>query len=302
MLFLGSHVAMKKPHNFEGSIQTTISYGANALMVYSGNPQNTIRTQTQELKIKEALKIAQKNNLSLNNLVGHAPYIINLANPDKPKRDFAIDFLSKELERFEAMQINKMVLHPGNYLKTNPKEGISLIAQNLDLIFEKTKHLKIQIALETMAGKGTEIGKNLEELKKIKIQVQNNERISFCLDTCHLFDSGYDLKNNLEEIIQKIDFILGFQNVSVLHINDSKNECNSHKDRHENIGFGKIGFETLIKIIYHPAFVGIPKILETPYINDQPPYKCEIEMIKAKTFNPKLKKIFEKQPQMIKKV
>ncbi|MBT1576886.1 deoxyribonuclease IV ['Elaeagnus angustifolia' witches'-broom phytoplasma] len=292
MLFLGSHVAMKKPHNFQGAIQTAISYGANALMVYSGAPQNTIRTKTEELKIKEALEIVQNNNLSLNNLVGHAPYIINLANPDETKRAFAIDFLSQELERFAAMKINKMVLHPGNYLKTNPQEGISLIAQSLDLIFEKTKHLKTQVALETMAGKGTEIGKNLEELQQIRTQVKNNTRVSFCLDTCHLFDAGYDLKENLEEIIQNIDSILGFQNISVIHINDSKNECNSHKDRHENIGFGKIGFETLLKIIYHRSFACIPKILETPYINDKAPYKREIEMIKAKAFNPELKKLF----------
>ncbi|WP_349401844.1 endonuclease IV [Candidatus Phytoplasma solani] len=292
MLILGSHVPMKKPDNFKGAIETALSYEANGLMVYTGAPQNTIRTQQNKFQIEAALSLASQNNLSCNNFVGHAPYIVNLANSDHQKRDFAIDFLSQELKRFAAMKINKMVLHPGNFLKSDLQQAICWVAQGIDSILENTNDLKIEIVLETMAGKGTEIGKNLEELRQIRNLVKNHQRVSFCLDTCHLFDAGYDLKNNFTQFLKDVESILGIENISVIHLNDSKNELQSHKDRHENIGFGKIGFKALMKIIYHPSFCQILKILETPYINGKAPYLEEIKMIKNKIFNPELKNLF----------
>ncbi|AGL90155.1 putative endonuclease IV [Strawberry lethal yellows phytoplasma (CPA) str. NZSb11] len=208
------------------------------------------------------------------------------------KRAFAINFLSQELNRFAAMKINKMVLHPGNFLKNDPHQAICWIAQGIDSILENTRNLKVGIALETMAGKGTEIGKTLEELRKIYNLVKKRQRVSFCIDTCHLFDAGYDLKNNFEAVFKDLENILEIKNISVIHLNDSKNELQSRKDRHENIGFGKIGFNALMKIAYHPAFAQIPKILETPYINGKAPYLEEIKMIKNKSFNPELKNLF----------
>ncbi|MBP5836147.1 deoxyribonuclease IV [Candidatus Phytoplasma meliae] len=292
MLILGSHVPMKKPDNYLGAIKHTSSYQANTFMVYSGAPQNTIRTSISQLQIPQALQLASQNNLTTNYFVGHAPYIVNLANPCEHKRIFAINFLVEELVRFDAMKINQMVLHPGNALKQSVSQAIALIAQGLDVILAKTKHLKIKIALETMAGKGTEVGKTLEELRQIRHLVNYKQRVSFCLDTCHLFDAGYDLKNNLTLFLQDLDLLLGINHISVIHLNDSKNICASRKDRHENIGFGEIGFDALMRFAKHSFFEQIPKILETPYINGKAPYQKEIQMIRNKKFNPELKKAF----------
>ncbi|MBS2126284.1 deoxyribonuclease IV ['Fragaria x ananassa' phyllody phytoplasma] len=292
MLILGNHVPMKKPDNYLGAIKYILSYQANTFMVYSGAPQNTMRTGINQLQIQQALQLASQNNLDINYFVGHAPYIVNLANPCERKRAFAINFLVEELVRFDAMKINQMVLHPGNALKQSISQAITLIAQGLDVILAKTKHLKIKIALETMAGKGTEVGKTLEELSQIRHLVNYKQRVSFCLDTCHLFDAGYDLKNNLTLFLQDLDLLLGISHISVIHINDSKNICASRKDRHENIGFGEIGFNALMKFVEHSFFEQIPKILETPYINGKAPYQKEIQMIRNKKFNPELKKAF----------
>ncbi|MEZ0180367.1 deoxyribonuclease IV ['Camptotheca acuminata' phytoplasma] len=291
MLKIGSHVSFKSPSFYLNSLKETLSFGANTFMIYSGAPQNNQRIDIKKVFIKETLQEIEKNNLNLNDLVGHAPYIINLANPSLEKRNFAISFLTEELKRFAKLQIPQMVLHPGNSLKQTKKEAIEFIAQGINQIFQNTSSLKTKIALETMAGKGTEIGSSFNEMKEIINLIEDKTRISVCFDTCHVFDSGYDIKNNFESVMLEFEQIINKKYLSVLHINDSKNDLGNKKDRHENIGYGKIGFESLIKIIHHPLFSSLPKILETPFVNNLPPYKLEIEMIKEKKFNPNIKNI-----------
>ncbi|MDO8059944.1 deoxyribonuclease IV [Candidatus Phytoplasma citri] len=289
MLIIGSHVSFKKPKMYLGALEQALSFDSNTFMLYSGPPQNTKRNIIEQHDIDQTLSKMKKYNINVNYLVGHAPYIINLANPVLNKREFSIEFLIKELNRFSQMKISQMVIHPGNNLNKNKLEAIKWIAQGINKIFQNTPNLKTKIALETMAGKGNEIGANFQELKNIIDLIENKTRISICLDTCHVFDAGYDIKNQFENTIKQFDKIINLKYLSVLHINDSKNSLGSKKDRHENIGYGQIGFEALIKIIYYPLFKNIPKILETPFVNQKPIYKEEIIMIKNKIFNGNLK-------------
>ncbi|MDO8057309.1 deoxyribonuclease IV [Candidatus Phytoplasma gossypii] len=289
MLIIGSHVSFKKPKMYLGALEQALSFDSNTFMLYSGPPQNTKRNIIAQYDIDQTLSKMKKYNINVNCLVGHAPYIINLANPFLNKREFSIEFLIKELNRFSQMKIPQMVIHPGNNLNKNKLEAIKWIAQGINKIFQNTPNLKTKIALETMAGKGNEIGANFQELKNIIDLIEDKTRISICLDTCHVFDAGYDIKNQFENTIKQFDKIINLKYLSVLHINDSKNSLGSKKDRHENIGYGQIGFEALIKIIYYPLFKNIPKILETPFVNQKPIYKEEIIMIKNKIFNGNLK-------------
>ncbi|WP_341266752.1 deoxyribonuclease IV [Candidatus Phytoplasma fraxini] len=289
MIKIGSHVSFAKPFFYLDAVKQALSFDSNTFMIYTGAPQNTKRVDIKNTYLNEALQEMRKKNINLNDLVGHAPYIINLANCSHDKRNFAISFLTEELKRFSQLKIPQMVLHPGNALTQTKKEAIKLIASGINQILTNTHSLKIKITLETMAGKGTEIGSTFQELKEIIDLINFKDRIGICFDTCHVFDSGYDIKNDFNEVISKFDKIIGLKYLSVLHINDSKNHLGSKKDRHENIGYGNIGFSALIKIIYHPIFSHLPKILETPFINDLPPYKDEIIMIKNKIFNPCLK-------------
>ncbi|MDO8059083.1 deoxyribonuclease IV ['Crotalaria aegyptiaca' phytoplasma] len=289
MLIIGSHVSFKKPKMYLGALEQALSFDSNTFMLYSGPPQNTKRKIIAQYDIDQTLSKMKKYNINTSYLVGHAPYIINLANPFLNKREFSIEFLIKELNRFSQMKIPQMVIHPGNNLNKNKLEAIKWIAQGINKIFQNTPNLKTKIALETMAGKGNEIGANFQELKNIIDLIEDKTRISICLDTCHVFDAGYDIKNQFENTIKQFDKIINLKYLSVLHINDSKNSLGSKKDRHENIGYGQIGFEALIKIIYYPLFKNIPKILETPFVNQKPIYKEEIIMIKNKIFNGNLK-------------
>lgn len=289
MLRIGSHVSMKGSEMYLGSVLEALSYNETAFMVYTGAPQNTIRKKISELNIEEAAKMMEEKGLSFDNVVVHAPYIINLANPELEKREFAIEFLTKEIKRSSEMHATQIVLHPGSAVGKNREEAINWIAEGINKVIENTKELKVRIALETMAGKGNEVGKTFNELKQIIDLVNIKERVSVCFDTCHVYDAGYDIKENLIGVINEFDQIVGKELISVIHVNDSKNPIGSHKDRHENFGFGSIGFDPLIKIVYHEDFKDIPKILETPYVEGFPPYKYEIEMIKNKVFNPNLK-------------
>lgn len=291
MLKIGSHVSMKGKKMYLGSVDETLEYKGNSLMIYTGAPQNTRRRPIEDLNIIEALKLMKENNIDTNNVVVHAPYIMNLANPDQGKRDFAVEFLTKEIERTDAMKANKIVLHPGSAVGKDRPQAIKWIAEGLNKVIENTKDLNVTIALETMAGKGNEVGRTFEELRDIINLVNNKDRITVCFDTCHVHDSGYDIVNDLEGVLKNFDETVGLNKISVVHVNDSKNELGSRKDRHENIGFGHIGFDALIKIIYHDAFKDVPKILETPFVEKNPPYKYELEMIRNKEFNPNLKEL-----------
>lgn len=285
MLKLGSHVGMKGKEMFLGSAKEAFSYGANTFMVFTGAPQNTKRKPTGELNIDAALAYMEEHHIT--EPVIHAPYIINLGNSVNAETfRLAVDFLSMDVERTAAMGSHTLVLHPGAHVGAGSEAGIRKIAEGLNEIL--TKDPPCHIALETMAGKGSEIGRSFEELAAIFDQVGHNDKLRVCLDTCHMHDAGYDIVHDFDGVLAKLDRLIGIDKVAVLHINDSKNPCGAGKDRHANIGDGYIGFEALHRIVHHPAFEDIPKILETPYRPGSedpskllPPYKEEIARLSA---------------------
>lgn len=286
MLIIGSHVGYKKDSGLVGSVKEALSYNANTFMFYTGAPQNTKRLPIDLEKVKEAEQLMKDNKIAKENVIVHAPYIINLATDDLVKREFSCNFLKEEIERVETLGFSYLVLHPGSHVGAGTDKGIQNIVDSLNKIIDKDT--KVVILLETMAGKGTEVGKNFEELESIISRIKQKENIGVCLDTCHINDAGYDL-NYFDKVLDSFDKIIGLDKLKCIHVNDSKNMIGSHKDRHENIGYGHIGFDNLINIIYNKRLDNIPKILETPYIDKTyPPYKYEIEMIRAKKFNKNL--------------
>lgn len=291
-LIIGSHVSYKSNNQLVGSTREAIGYGANTFMFYTGAPQNTVRGEVNNELTKEAQKLMEDNNIDINNVIVHAPYIVNLANMNN--FNFSVSFLKEEVKRCSTLGIKYMVLHPGSAVNVSRIEAIENISKGLNLILDNDYDVKI--LLETMAGKGNEIGKDFNELKQIIDKVENKDRIGVCIDTCHLNDAGYDM-NNFDNVLDIFDGIIGIDKIGCIHINDSMNAINSHKDRHENIGFGTIGFDNLINVIYNKRLEDVPKILETPYVTKDelskekiyPPYKYEIAMIKNKVFDEKLK-------------
>ncbi len=290
-LLIGSHVSFKKDTQLLGSAMEAISYGENCFMFYTGAPQNTTRMMIDKTLTEEALQYMKDHHIEKGNVIVHAPYIINLANNQNiDSWNFAIQFLKQEIERCEALHMSKLVLHPGSSVKLPKEVGIQNIIDALNQVI--TKNQTVSILLETMAGKGTEIGTTFEEIKQIIDGIHYNEHVMVCLDTCHIHDAGYDL-NDIDEILEQFDQIIGIDKLGCIHINDSKNDCGAHKDRHANIGYGKIGFENLLSIIYHEKLKEVPKILETPYVGETmedkkrlyPPYRFEIEMILNKKEN-----------------
>ncbi len=285
-LIIGSHVSFKKEDGLLGSVKEALSYKANTFMFYTGAPQNAKRLPINMELVDEAKKMMIDNGIDINNVIVHAPYIINLANGD----DFAVSFLRQEVERCIKIGINKLVLHPGSYVSLSKEEGLNNIVLGLNKILNKDMNIKI--LLETMAGKGTEIGCSFEDLKYIIDNVKYNEKLGVCLDTCHINDAGYDI-SSFDNVMMEFDNIIGIERLLCLHINDSKNIRGSKKDRHENFGFGTLGFDNLLKIVYYPNLESVPKILETPYVSKDddskerlyPPYKEEIEMIRNKEFD-----------------
>ena len=293
MLIIGSHVSFNKERQLMGSLDEALSYGSNTFMFYTGAPQNTRRYEINDDLTNQALQKMKDNNINLNNIIIHAPYIINLANDkENDKYDFSISFLKQEIERCEKLKMSYLVLHPGSHVGLGIEKGINNIIYALNEVLKDDKN--VTILLETMAGKGTEVGSNFQELKAIIDGIDKKELIGVCMDTCHLSDAGYDVKN-FDTLLNYFDEVVGLNYLHCVHINDSKNERDSHKDRHENIGFGTIGFDTLINIIYNDRLKDIPKILETPYIGEYAPYRYEIEMIRNKKFDKNLKENVEKQ-------
>ncbi len=290
-MIIGCHVGFGSDQLL-GSAREAYSYGANTFMFYTGAPQNTMRKDIDEKLTNEAKEFMQTQNIEIKNVICHAPYIINLANNiDPSKWDFSISFLKQELKRCEQLGISYMVLHPGSAVSLPREIALQNIIDGLNEILKTPS--SCLILLETMAGKGSELGKDLEELKTIIENV--NKPIGICLDTCHLNDSGVKL-DDFDAYLNEFDQKIGLDKIKCIHINDSKNPISSHKDRHANIGFGTIGFTTLINIINHPKLKNVPKILETPYVGNEidskerlyPPYKFEIAMIKNETFDPEL--------------
>lgn len=284
MLLIGSHVSFKSSEQLLGSVKEAISYDSTCFMFYTGAPQNTKRCRLDYDLTLKAVNLLHENNISVENLVIHAPYIINLANNlDKDKYLFSINFLCEELNRANMLGVKRVVLHPGSFTSLSLDDGINNIINALNLVIKP--NLDVSICLETMAGKGTEVGFKLEQIKRIIDGVKYNDKLMVCLDTCHLNDSGYDI-SNFNKFLDEFDKIIGIEKIGCVHVNDSKNVLGSRKDRHENIGFGTIGFDSLINVIYNERLENVPKILETPYINKlYPPYKFEIDMIRKRKFN-----------------
>lgn len=289
MIKLGSHVGMSGKEMFLGSAKEAAAYGANTFMVYTGAPQNTRRKEIGELNIEAGWTFMKEHGID--EIVIHAPYIINLGNSIKPEIfELAVEFLALELERSAAMRSKVLVLHPGSHVGAGEKAGISQIIKGLNEVL--TKDTEVNIALETMAGKGSEVGKSFEELAAIYDGVVYNDKLRVCFDTCHVHDSGYDIVNDLEGVIEQFDRRIGKGQIAVFHLNDSKNPCGASKDRHENIGFGEIGFSPIFQLAYQKDFEAVPKILETPYVKNPAnekesfaPYKQEIRMLQKAKFD-----------------
>jgi len=293
MLLIGSHVSFDQKEQLIKSVREASSYGANTFMFYTGAPQNTRRANLDSALTKTAITEMEKKGIIFEQVIVHAPYIVNLANrKEEDKFSFSVNFLKQEIVRCHTLGCRYLVLHPGSHVGEGMDVGIQNIIDGLNLILEDDDS-DVMILLETMAGKGTEVGSKLEELKKIIDGVLKTERIGVCLDTCHLNDAGYDL-TKFDEFLKKFDSLIGLSRIHCVHVNDSKNVFGAKKDRHENIGFGTIGFSTLISIIYAKELENVPKILETPYVEGNPPYRQEIAMIKAKKFDENLQKDLQK--------
>ncbi len=299
MLKIGSHVGMSGKEMMAGSVKEALSYGANTFMIYTGAPQNTKRKDISELNIDAAWTLMRENGIE--DFIVHAPYIINLGNTVKPETfEIAVNFLRLELERTEAMGGRILVLHPGAHVGAGKEAGIAKIIEGINEVL--TKDTKVFVALETMAGKGSEIGSVFEDIAAIYDGVKYNDKLRVCFDTCHVSDAGYDIIHHFDEVMDGFDRLIGKKQIAVFHINDSKNVPGAAKDRHENIGFGHLGFEAINYIVHHSDFETVPKILETPYIKPEdterlalfgfetpvkkavPPYKKEIECLRNHTF------------------
>jgi deoxyribonuclease IV len=287
-VLLGSHVSMSGKEMLLGSSKEAASDGGNTFMIYTGAPQNTRRKPIEELNIEAGIAHMKENGMS--NIIVHAPYIINLGNTTKPETfALGVEFLQKEIERTAHIGAAQIVLHPGAHVGAGADAGIARIIEGLNEVL--ATDFPVQIALETMAGKGSECGRTFDELAQIIDGVVNNHRLSICMDTCHIHDAGYNIVDDFDGVLNEFDKIIGIDRLKVLHINDSKNICGAAKDRHENIGFGEIGFEALQYIVHHPQLMELPKILETPFVgvdskSKEAPYKYEIEMLRTKQFNP----------------
>jgi len=288
-VIIGSHVSFKKEEQLFGSVREALNYGANTLMIYTGAPQNTARQPIDKNLTIKAHELMKDNNIK--DVIVHAPYIINLAN--EKNLDFNVRFLKEEIKRVSELGLTYLVMHPGSHVGVGASKALDNISEALNLAIEPEQ--SVVILLETMAGKGSEVGISIDELKTIIDNVKYKDKIGICLDTCHLNDAGYDI-NNFDNILDEINTKIGLEKVKCVHINDSKNIKGAHKDRHENFGLGYIGFDNLIKVIYHEKLKDVPKILETPYVSvddtstkrEYPPYKHEIIMIKARKMNDNL--------------
>lgn len=283
-ILIGSHVSMSGPKYYLGSVQEALSYEANVLMIYTGAPQNSTRTPLEKCKIEEGISLAKQNNMAIDKFICHAPYIINLANPDPEKQKFSQDILINEIKRTAGFKIKYLVLHPGLHVGIGDDAGLKNIIEGLNIVLKSTENEDVIICIETMAGKGSELGITFEQVNEIIKGCNGSNRLGVCLDTCHINDAGYDV-SNIDEVLSKFDSIIGLERLKVIHLNDSKNLRGARKDRHENIGFGTIGFDNLLKYVFDERLKDVPKILETPYFNKKPPYKDEIKMLKEKKFN-----------------
>ena len=282
-LLIGSHVSMSAPKYYLGSVEEAISYGSTTFMFYTGAPQNSFRSPLEKLRIDEGRKLVKEYGFDESKIVVHAPYIINIANKlNEANYNMAKSVLLNEVKRTAGFGCRLLVLHPGSHVNTGVENGVDSIVKALDWVLSQDG-TDVQIALETMAGKGSEMGTSFEQMQEIISKCKYPDRLGICLDTCHISDNNYDV-SEFDKILDNVDRTIGLEKLLVVHVNDSKNPIGSHKDRHENLGYGEIGFDTLNAVVHNPRIKDVPKILETPYVNDKPPYKIEIEMLRANKF------------------
>ncbi|MBO7747760.1 deoxyribonuclease IV [Paenibacillus sp. MWE-103] len=287
MLKIGSHVSFSD----KGLLTATneaVSYGSSSFMIYTGAPQNTRRKPMEDLYIPEGK--AAMSEAGIDEIVVHAPYIINLGSYKDDTYELAVRFLQEEIRRTDAIGVRNIVLHPGAYTDKDAEYGIARIAEGLNEVLNGTKETNVNIALETMAGKGTEIGRSFEEIASIIDKVAANDRLTVCMDTCHMHDAGYDLVNDPDGVLSAFDRIVGLDRVAVVHVNDSKNPRGAAKDRHAPIGAGWIGYDAIRAFVHHEALKGRPFILETPWIGQQdktqrPMYEAEIALLRGDASN-----------------
>lgn len=280
---IGCHVSMSAPDYLVGAVKEAISYHANAFMIYTGPPQNTRRKPVSEMLVEEAHALMKEHAIDADAMIIHAPYIINLANCAKKETfELAVEFLTKEIERVKQMGGHILVLHPGSHVQAGETAGLEKITQGLDAAMENIGD--VQIAIETMSGKGSELGYQFQQIRYLIDHVAKPDHIKVCLDTCHIHDAGYDV-SDFDHVLDEFDKIIGLDRLVCMHINDSKNVQGAKKDRHANLGFGEIGFDAICRIVHNPRVENIVKILETPYVEEHPPYKYEIAMLKEKRFD-----------------
>ncbi|QJC51270.1 deoxyribonuclease IV [Paenibacillus albicereus] len=283
MLNIGSHVSFSDK-GLVTAAQEAISYGSSSFMIYTGAPQNTRRKPIESLYIEEGKQLME--SAGIGQIVVHAPYIINLGSYKEDTFELAVRFLQEEIRRTHAIGVRNIVLHPGAYTDKDAEFGINRIAEGLNEVLSGVEETDVNIALETMAGKGTEIGRTFEEIAAIMDKVSANNRLTVCLDTCHMHDAGYDLAGDLDGVLQQFDRIIGLDKAAVVHVNDTKNPRGSHKDRHTPIGSGWLGYDAIEAIVRHEALAGRPFILETPWIGkdpkkQRPMYEAEIALLRG---------------------
>lgn len=283
MVKIGSHVSFSDKGLLNAASEA-VTYGAGSFMIYTGAPQNTRRKPIEEQYITEGKEIMAKHGID--EIVVHAPYIINLGSYKSNTFQLAVDFLQEEIRRTDYIGVKNIVLHPGAYTDKDAEYGIARIAEGLNEVLKGTKETNVNIALETMAGKGSEIGRSFEELAAIIDKVEDNERLTVCMDTCHIHDAGYDIVHDLDGVLEQFDRLVGLNRLAVLHLNDSKNLRGSGKDRHAPVGSGLIGFNAIKNMVHHESLKHLPMILETPWIGknksqQRPMYEAEIALLRG---------------------
>ncbi|MGN2337367.1 deoxyribonuclease IV [Clostridium cagae] len=273
MLNIGCHLSSSK--GFKNMGENALKIGANTFQFFTRNPRGSKAKDIDENDVKEFLELAKENNFC--KILAHAPYTLNACSADERNREFAIEIMADDLKRMEYIPNNLYNFHPGSHVKQGTQVGIEYISNALNSILKKEQTTKV--LLETMSGKGTEVGRNFEEIAEIIKSVELKEHIGVCLDTCHIHDAGYDIVNELDKVLEEFDSIIGLDKLYAIHLNDSKNPFESHKDRHETIGNGYIGLEAVTNIINHTKLCHLPFFLETP--NELEGYKNEIELLKS---------------------
>ncbi len=273
MLNVGCHLSTSK--GFKAMGDTALSIGVNTFQFFTRNPRGGKAKNIDESDIEALVELMKKHNFV--KVLAHAPYTLNPCSKDEGIREFAYKIMKDDLERMEYLPNNLYNFHPGSHVKQGTEVGIKYITELLNKVIKEEQTTKV--LLETMSGKGTEIGRNFEEIKEIIDGVNLKEHIGVCLDTCHIFDGGYDIVNNLDNVLEEFHEIIGLDKLYAIHLNDSKNILGSHKDRHEKIGEGNIGLEAIGKIINHKKLKDLPFFLETP--NELDGYAKEIELLKG---------------------